>query len=193
MKFLLQTAAVIALSTGAVAAQDWNVDVFGGLTFENDLEWDSGQYDTNAGSMFGVGISKSNVFAPNIEVGLEVSYSESVYSGNEPNYISGLAVMATVEYNFISNGDFEAYGGIGLGAVNVTYDNSALSDKRSEVVFGGQVVLGARYAVSDTMQIFVEGRYLDTFSDAVVARPAPSTATAEYNVGAVVAGLRIGF
>ncbi len=184
----------MALSaSGAVAhAQDWNVDVFGGIALTNTLLWDTLSYDTNQGAVYGIGVSKSGVFTPNLEVGFELSHTQVEYNGFEPNSIAGLAAMVTAEYTVFSNNGFEAYGGVGLGAVNVTYTNSLSSYANSEVVAGGQAVLGLRYAVSDRIKLFTEARYIGTFTDPVVAY-SPANRTAEFNATNIVFGVRASF
>jgi len=177
---------------GEVAAQDWNFDVFAGVTTENELEWNAGDYDTDAGRIFGLGVSRSDVVVPGLELGLEYSRSDSVYSTSDPNAISGDALMATARYDVVQTGGVEVYGGLGLGAVQVTFDNENVGYSRSETVGGGQVMIGARYALTPRSKVFVEARKLDTFEDAQVALQ-NSPATAEYNATNVLIGFRQSF
>lgn len=191
-RFAALFAMTASFCAGDVAAQDWNVDVFAGATSENELEWFGGDFDTDAGRVFGLGVSRSDVVAPGLELGLEYSTSESVYSTSDPNSISGTALMATARYTVVTTGGVEAYGGLGLGGVRVTFDNENAGYSKSETVGGGQVMIGARYAVTPRSKVFVEARKLDTFEDAAVAEQ-NGPATAEYDATHVLFGFRQSF
>ncbi len=191
MKFIARIMSALVLSTGIASAQDWNVDVFAGGMLPGNLLWDLVSYQTDTGETFGIGVSRNDVFVPGLEVGFELSQTGAEYTCCNPNSISGLAGMLTAKFNFVTNGRFEAYGGLGLGAVNVTYFNDA-PYSNSQMVAGGQVSLGARYAISDTMKVFAEARYLDTFQDAYVAWN-PPTSNAEFSATTISVGLRNSF
>jgi len=194
MKLVVSSVAALFLTTGMASAQSWNIEAFGGIALENNLLWDGFGYDTNAGTTYGIGVSKSDVFIPNLEIGFEISNTTGEYSCCTPNSISGLAGLVTAEYNFVNNGAFTAYGGIGLGAIQVTYSNfnAVTPYTNRDIVAGGQAVLGARYAVSDRLGMFVEARYISAFSDAIVARD-PATDPAQFNATNIVFGVRSSF
>jgi opacity protein-like surface antigen len=100
--------------------------------------------------------------------------------------------MATARYTVVTTGGVEAYGGLGLGGVRVTFDNENAGYSKSETVGGGQVMIGARYAVTPRSKVFVEARKLDTFEDAAVAEQ-NGPATAEYDATHVLFGFRQSF
>ncbi len=191
MKRVIGSLAALLLTTGIASAQDWNIEAFGGIALSNNLLWDDDPYDVDAGATYGLGFSKNDVFVPNLEIGFELSYTKNEYSCCVPNYISGLAGLVTARYNFINNGPFTAYGGIGLGAVQVSYYNDPGYLER-DIVMGGQAALGARYAVSDRLGLFVEARYLSTFSQADVGGGGPAL-LAEFNATNIVFGVRSSF
>jgi len=191
MKKIFLTVCAILVAAGSANAQSWNLDGFVGKSSSDELMWDGVDFATNAGRTFGVSISKSGVFTPNLELGFELSRATAEYTGFEPNSISGTSAMVTAKYNFIDQNDFQLYGGVGLGAVKVTYFSSTNSYSNSETVAGGQITLGARYAISPAMKIFVEARYLQA-SDARVALSA-ATADAEFSSKSIVLGLRRSF
>lgn len=192
MKLVFKSVAALLLTTGIASAQDWSIEAFGGVSLKNNLTYNLIPYDTDAGTTYGIGFSKSDVFTQNLEVGFELSNTTAEYTLYRPNSITGLAGMVTAEYNFVNSGAFAAYGGIGLGAILVTYHNDTSSYTNSAVVAGGQVTLGARYAVSDRFGVFVEARYLSAFSDAIVGFNPPSRPV-QFNATNIVFGVRTSF
>lgn len=190
MKKILALIVGVALFPSAVWAQGWSVDIFGGGSSGGNLVWDGTDYLTNPGQTYGIGISHAGLLPSGVELGFELSHNKQEYTGYEPNYISGTAALGTARYTFVNTGGFEMYGGAGLGAVHVTYDAGSYAN--SATVAGGQIMLGGRYAISDSMKIFAEARYLDTFQDAMVALSG-ATATAAFNATSIVAGLRVSF
>ena len=192
MEFAIKALGAVALMTGTASAQNLNLDVFAGQTLPAKLVFVGVHASTNPGQSYGIGISRSDVFTPNLELGFELSQTRMEYAGFEPISISGLAAMATARYNFVNTGAFEAYAGLGLGAVNVTFTSVPpyTPYTNSAVLPGGQVMLGARYAVSDQMKMFAEARYLDTFQDAAdIAFGTPAT----FNASSIVLGIRTSF
>lgn len=190
MRNVLIICGLLTSAASAVQAGPWNVDIFLGKSASNTLEWGGADYDVDSGSVYGLAVSKSDVFTPNLEIGAELSRAKAEYSCCNPNSIEGTSLMATAKYNFVNSGNFEAYAGAGLGLVNVKYTNAG-SYANSETVFGGQLTLGARYKVSPNMKVYVEGRYVKA-NDAMVAFSG-ATADAEFNSKAVVLGLRTSF
>jgi len=193
LKLFINTAIALSLTASIANAQEWNVDVFAGSILPNALVWNAPPAnDTFAGQTYGIGISKSNVFIENLEIGFELSQGSVAYVSDPDNTISGLAVMVTAKYNFYTDDGFEAYGGVGLGGVEVTYYNDFVPYTNRDFVAGGQIMLGARYAVTDRIKVFAEARYLDTFSDPMVALNL-AQASAEYNATNFVMGIRTSF
>ena len=191
MKMNLTASVALCVATTSMAqAQDYNFDIFVGQSAENTLMWDGSDYDTDSGTVLGFGISRNDVLAPGLEIGLEFSSNEQEYNCCNPNSIGANALLVTARYNVFESGGFEGYAGLGLGVANVTYFNSG-SYENSETVGAGQVMLGGRFEVAPASQVFVEYRYLKT-ADALVAR-SPASADAEFNSSNIVLGYRYSF
>lgn len=215
MKKALLTAMVVAISGQSFAHEDshshnhdavvakpvmakvykpsWNIDVFGGKQRADTLGWGGGDYKTDSGNIFGVGLSKR--VSTRTELGFELSGTKNHYSGF-PNYLSGRAAMFTAKYDFVQRGGFSAYGGVGLGLVRASYSQLD-GQKFAETVAGGQATLGMRFAVSPRAKLFVEARRVASkdFSIAGAGSGAglPAGSTAEYEGNSVVLGFRYSF
>jgi opacity protein-like surface antigen len=194
MKKAFATAVVLCIGSASMAqAQDYNFDVFVGGSASNDLMWDGSDYETNSGTVLGLGLSRNNVFVPGLEIGLEFSTDEQEYTSFEPNSIGADTLLITARYNFFESGGFEGYAGLGLGAAKVTYVAPPLYED-SETVGVGQIMLGGRYNVAPASQVFVEYRYLKA-ADAQVASLGllGATGDAEFSSSNIVLGYRYSF
>ncbi|SMX31804.1 outer membrane protein [Octadecabacter ascidiaceicola] len=189
-KMITTTLALCVASAGIAQAQDYNIDVFVGQSADNSLFWGNRDYDTNSGTVLGFGVSRNDVLAPGLEIGLEFSSNEQEYTRYEPNNIGADALLVTARYNFFENGSFEGYAGLGLGVANVTYDATG-SYENSETVGAGQIMLGGRYDVAPASQVFLEYRYLQT-ADAQVAF-SDASREAEFSSSNIVLGYRYSF
>jgi len=183
---LLSTISFLALSTSAQAA-DWNVDIFAGKTFSGTHDFSNGFVrDTDNGNTFGLAFSKSNVFAKNLEFGVEFSHQVEEFTGFPNTQGIATSLLATAKYNFVNAGAFEAYAGLGLGVTHIKVETASGS-----LGAAGQVSLGARYAVSSNVKLFAEARYFSTFGDIDVS--ALPVVTTNYDNTSVIVGLRTSF
>lgn len=181
---LISTISFLALTTSA-HAQDWNMDVFAGVTFSGTLEAATGvTRDTDIGNIFGLALSKSNVITKNLEFGVEFSHQLAEFTGFLNTDITATSLLATAKYNFVNTGAFEAYAGLGLGAAHIHVDTVG-----GDIGAAGQVSLGARYAVSSNMKLFAEARYFTTLDDAELS----PGATVSFDNTSVIVGLRTSF
>jgi opacity protein-like surface antigen len=182
------TAITVLATSGAAYAGDWNVDVFAGKTAFGSHDFKVfgvlNKRDSNNGEIFGLGLSKSNVFIKNLEIGAEFSHQTETFkiapgiSGTETS------LLATAKYNFVNTGAFQAYAGLGFGVTHL----------HSNTVGGGTAAagmadLGIRYAVSANVKLFTEARYFTTFGDVNVA-PGISD---NFDNASLVVGLRTSF
>ena len=172
----------------------WSVDLFAGSQSSDTLGWNGSRYDTDKGEMFGVGISKQ--VQPRMYLGFELSRTKAKYRVNDA-YISGTTGMLTAEYDFFQSGRFSAYGGLGIGLTEPSFQQTNEKKYKETSILSGQAKLGARYVVTARSKVFIEARYLDTsehFSIAGAgATPSPSNATAEYNAKGIVLGFSYSF
>ncbi|SOH93359.1 Opacity protein [Monaibacterium marinum] len=190
MAFAISAALCIG-SASMVQAQDYNLDVFFGLSAENKLGWGGFQYDTDSGRVLGLGVSRNDVFVPGLEIGLEYNTNEQEFVCCGTNSMGADTILITARYNLFQYGGFEGYAGLGLGAANVAY-KFARTYENSETVAAGQIMLGGRYDVTPASQIFAEYRYLSV-EDAGVAGGLGGGFDAEFNSSNIVLGYRYSF
>jgi len=167
MKKLL-VAAFVGLAPVAVQAQDiapfqgFYVGVGGGL------QWSLGVPPTgvSTGTGWAVGGKAGYDFiGPRVE--LEVGYGSATTSANIPGTaiagkVGSLNVMANVLYDFMPASTFTPYVGVGAGVAFVD-SNSSLGSTQ----FAYQAMAGVAANVSNTMRIFLEGRYVGTTNPSV--------------------------
>lgn len=194
MKIKLTIALTSALLMSSSAqAGSWNADLFLGNQQSDNLGWAGGNYNTDSGQSYGLGISKQ--VSPRLGLGFEVGFTKNEYSNFKPNYISGRSMMFTAEYDFMQRGRSSIYGGIGLGVIKAEYKNTGFSHTHSDSVTGGRLSLGTRYALSPRTKIFLEARHIGTFKDPKIAHNggAGPLVGADYEGNSLVLGLRYSF
>ena len=186
-------ATVIGLTGSAGYAAGWNVDIFTGKQGSDNLEWAGSDYKTDSGRSYGLGVSKR--LSPRTSVGFEVGYTKNQYSSFRPNYLSGTSAIITAKYDFLKYNRFEAYAGLGLGAVRASYRNYGFNHQHRDTVAAGQLTLGALVAVSPRSRLFLEARHINAFNDPKVSHNGGtgSLEGAEYKGNSLVLGWRYSF
>lgn len=197
---------------------------FGGVTFNGDYESDgliggapqSVDVNLDAGYIIGGAIGASLDYArfgnvtPRVE--LELSYSESdagetFFSGNGPaaeinvdGDIKTLNVFANALFDIDTGTKITPYvgGGIGFGRTDfdVVYGPGVrLTD--SDTGFAAQAIVGASYALTETLALDLDLRYARTFSvDSPRLNPAgglTGVVNGDVDTFAITTGLRIKF
>ncbi|EEW26310.1 outer membrane beta-barrel protein [Rhodobacter ferrooxidans] len=163
-KILATTAVILAASTGIAAAQNWSAEIYGGASLENTLSYGPGNWDTDQGTTFGVGVYNTS-WVQGLEVGLDLMATSVDYTG----FTTGLdstSLMLNARYAFPLGGAAEAYVGAGLGAINLKYVAPAPFGG-SDTVAGGQLELGLRYKMG-AGNLFTAVKYQSSFADAMI-------------------------
>lgn len=150
------------------AAQDISAEVFGGLRFEDNLQYGALQFDTDSGTIFGV----RGLFhmTPNLAFGLELNATAAEYTGFGTE-INARSIMALARYSVPVSNTVDIYGTLGLGSIRVEYDENGVFPGFSghDNVTGGQLSLGVAMDVAPNVGLFGELTYQTAFDDAVIA------------------------
>ena len=164
------------LAFNSAQADTWNADISVGQQKADNLQWDNTARNTDSGDSYGIGVSKQ--ISSKLGLGFEVGYNKSDYTCCVP--FSGIAssmttryAMLTSQYDFIQQGNFSAYGGLGLGFITAVYKNSDANPtanyRHVDQGPAGKLSLGARYAISPKVKLFFEARHISAFDDLQLA------------------------
>jgi Outer membrane protein beta-barrel domain len=161
----LQTLAALALAVTAsgAAAQDWTVEVYGGLTGERTEVWDDTPYQMDSGNALGVGAYTDGLL-PGFTVGVDVMGTRALYTGFPGEYIESLSLMAVLRKDFPLGQALEGYVAGGIGAIRNTYYDGP--DDYSDTVAGAQLSLGLRHNLAGSSAIFGEVKHQAGLKDA---------------------------
>lgn len=121
------------------------------------------------------------------EVGFDVMSTSRTYSAGQETLstVSGM-LAGRMELPNISSLNATPYFGIGVGAINVTYnDPSTAFLNGSDLVGGYQLEIGARISITPAMTGFTALKYQGTFSDPVI-----QTEYVEYESLSLIGGVR---
>lgn len=181
---------LIAGQTAGAAEIKPYVSIFGGINVADDATFDADtgtpitvnlDLDTgfNVGAAAGASFGTLSVgpFTPRAEV--EVSYRRAnigaiAFSGNGPapevnigGEVDTLSFGVNALLDYTAFGDFVPYAGIGVAASIADVD--AIYGPGVQVVadgtsFGIQGIVGASYAVTDTISVTLDGRYYTVFN-----------------------------
>jgi opacity protein-like surface antigen len=154
---------ISCLLAAPVQAQDWQGEVYGGLTLKGSEEWYSfGDFDVDQGTALGFGVYRD---VGGFELGVDVMLTDRTYTGFN-NDIESVSLMANGRYAFPVSEMVQGYVGLGLGAIRVEYVGTGgdASFSGSDTVPGAQLSLGARFAVG-TGSIFTELKAQTALSD----------------------------
>jgi opacity protein-like surface antigen len=212
-------AAALALAApqAALAQEDMGhfyLQGFGGANWANDFEFNAdflaggenaGEYEFETG--YGVGGAAGYDFG-SVRIEGEVAFRDNgrISSDGEPtgDDLTALTLMANAYYDFENSSPVTPYVGGGLGTGRVEYNSPAeglfAEFGASDWGFAAQGILGVTYEVTDTMDLFAEGRALGIFgldmsdTSIVMGQPfADVTFDNEYVSYGAFAGVRINF
>lgn len=164
----LAAAAVIALAV-PVTANAQTLYIAGGATFPTG---DFGDY-AKTGWMAAGGIVFNDIGTAGLGLGVEGFYGENKHkyedidlsdSKTNPYGIMGIAV-----YNFDTGGSVQPYvfGGAGWMAHKYTEDFEGVTDTETGSGFGYQLGVGVGFDLSESVELFGEGRYMGGTGDVV--------------------------
>src|SRR5690606_22493393 len=132
---------------------------------------------------------------------LEVSYRDnevdklSGVAGGSGEYKAG-AIMGNVYYDFPTNWAFTPYVGVGIGWGRVNADGVRLVGGGSisdyDDAFAYQGIIGARYALNDSFDLFADYRYFAT-DDLDFRTNTGASVESEYESHAIMIGFRYKF
>jgi opacity protein-like surface antigen len=193
-----------------LAFQDGNTNTpTNGVGNTIELDYDSGY---SVGGSFGYKLPSSSLFS-GVRLELEASYREGdvdVSGFNETGDTSSFGVLANVLYDFdeIASDFFVPYIGFGVGLGGVESDVFLdLPDSANTSVtqqFGGstrtqflyQGIVGASFPISDSFDLFIDGRYFSAGNvefDLVDLTNSETPFDSDYDVIQVQAGFRFHF
>lgn len=226
MRLFISAAATAATLASPAISQDLYGHVFGGLssiqdpTFSGVVTPPGGQQTVDTrfddgysiGAAFGKSLPALNFGSFRVRGEVELSYNSGdadqiFFSGNGPaaevnvaGDISTTRVFGNLIADLPTGGKFTPYAGFGLGvastSTNLVYGPGVRLDDRSENV-SAQLILGSSYALSDTLSLTGDLRYIRDFNvDVPRFNPAGGlTGTVSDDIGSVNlnVGLRFGF
>jgi len=166
MRKTLLSSLLLLGSLGSASAQDWTIDVYGGLGADNSLLWDGDAFDTGNATAFGLGVYKTALL-DGFAIGVDVMASDADYIGDTDS-ISATSVMLASRYALPISDSLSATFGAGLGAMAVSYNVGQESNGYTDVsktVAGGQAEIGLSYQVANSPAVFGAVKYQAPFGD----------------------------
>jgi opacity protein-like surface antigen len=187
---LLATASVAAFpSAGFAADSALYAKVYGGITVPNDLVFEGLSYPLDAGYLLGASIGVGTGLE-GLSVELDLNHSSANYTGHD-NYLKATSLFGNLVYTVSLTEAFEVYGGAGLGAAYVQYDNGYDNNYDSDgTAFVGQVFAGVGTTLADNISLFGELRYQSAFGDVAVEESGGYGYDLEFARTSVLVGLK---
>jgi opacity protein-like surface antigen len=149
-------------------------------------------YDT--GAIYGGAVGYDYGSRP-FRAELEFAYRTGDATGSLAGDFASTTFMLNGLYEFGGNGTFQPYVGAGLGYVTeIDFDVTAgpVGEYSDRGLLAGQVILGADYAVSDSLSLFGEARYFTTETPNLVSAGG-GTLSADYDSFDLLAGVALRF
>lgn len=159
----------VAAPAAAIASpvlSGFYAEIYGGGALAGTLDaLDSGApsytEQMNAGWAFGGAIGMETGVS-GLSVEADVFHTRRDESGYPDYILDTTSVMANAKYTFHLSDSFDLYAGAGLGGINFSYDEGGTT--YSGWGLGYQVMAGAAVNVSDSVSLFGEYRFQNTFS-----------------------------
>lgn len=160
-----QVIAALALTCAAAvpaAAQSFSAELFGGYTFETELNLNGNPFDVGSDEIFGIrGLYN---ITPEVAVGLQYSRARADFSTLADRVQDVDAIQAIARYSIPVSDMVQVYGTLGLGSMHINYTQFVGSEESTNVT-GGSAAIGAIYSVSDSVGIFAELYHQAAFED----------------------------
>lgn len=163
--------------------------LYGGVTLENTLGFGGDDYDLDPGYMLGAAVGVGTGIE-GLSVELDVTGSLASYTGYDES-LGAVTLMGNVVYTAGVSDMFKLYGGVGLGAVHLSYDNPLDINDADGTAAAGQAFAGVEAAVTENVSLLGEVRYQSAFSDVSITSDAPNTYDVEYSRTALLVGIKI--
>ena len=162
---LTGTIAALAMTATAATAQDWTVDIYGGITPESTEMFNEYEELMEQGTVVGAAIFY-NVLIEGVSLGLDIMRTSAELTEFPGDFAQTTSAMAVARYSVPVSPDVAIYGTAGLGFVRNGLDEEGR--REFDEVGGGQLAAGARYGINDAVTAFAEVKYLTTFEDALL-------------------------
>lgn len=182
-------ALVLLASFSPASAQDWSIDLYGGIDLKGNLVWDGDSYSTGNGTAFGFG-AYSTGLVDGLALGVDVMSAGTDYV-DFTDSISAVSVMLAGRYAIPLSGSLSATVGGGVGAMRVSYDPGQETGgfaSGSETVAGGQAEIGLRYQVDGGPTVFGALKHQSAFGNVEF----DDGLVAEFNTTNVLVGVSFG-
>lgn len=194
MKKLASIAAIAVLAgTAGAQAMDWGqfyAKLYGGYTASEDsLAWGAATYPIDAGGILGGSIGLFTGI-DGLSVEFDITGASADYTGYDTSY-DALTVMGNVVFTAPVADRFSVYGGVGAGAVLLSYNSSVPADAASGTGFGGQAFAGVSFGLTDNFSIFGEARYQAAAPISVTDGGTYGTYDMDYHHTSILAGIKI--
>ena len=185
-KTIAAVSIITALTTSASFAEKSGFYIQGSLGFNQLQDTDQSgapgtvASDYDSGYNISVAIGKHISAWPGVRAEIELSYSENDadtinFSGNGPGAegnvngdISSTSIRANVLYDFkTGNSKITPYIGAGIGVSfidsSISYGGVPVRIDDDNAVFSAQLIAGAAYKLSDTLELVLDARYSRAF------------------------------
>lgn len=185
MKHLIIATLFTSFLAAPAMAQNVSAELFGGYTFETELDLNGNMFDVDADEIFG--IRGLHNLTPEIAVGLQYTRSTADFSTLADRFQDVDAIMVIARYSAPVTDMVEVYGTLGLGSMHIDY-TQLVGDEESTNVTGASAAIGAVYSVSDSIGIFAELYHQAALEDYELVGD-----TLEYRATSVNLGVRFRF
>lgn len=175
------------LYLGAGGGADWlqDMDLRGGAAAPLSSQIDS---DTGWAAIGSLGYRFGNGVRTEIEGGYRHNDGNALIGNGKVNTeVRAWDAMTNVLYDFDLGSPIRPYVGVGVGAVNVDAKVGGVGSD-DNWAFGYQGIAGVEYALSDSLALFTDYRYLSTAG--LNVNPGTANVHDEYHSHTVLAGLR---
>lgn len=200
--YLLSTVCALAVLPQVALANDMYVSGAGGVSLLQDSDFEGSainaetEYDYGYTGLITLGNRYHNGIRAELELGYRDNGVDNVGNVNATGHASSLTMMGNVLYNFMKDSRFTPYVGIGAGVARVEYENVQLvgASRVDDFDYAPAVqgIIGANYALNETLSMFTNYQYL-TALNVDVDTDAGTDVDADYDNHSVVVGLRYNF
>ncbi len=162
-------AAAMALALGGVAKADMfdYAELSGGITMAPELDTSGLTNDIETG--FNVGGALGWTLAPELDLGLDVFYTQSHFGGpfvSGDSHLESVSFMLNGKWSFDCGGKWRPFIGAGVGGAQITMSDGVFNflgstafTGDSDIVFAWQAMAGVSIPVADQIDLTLTYRY----------------------------------